>query len=73
MEVTQHVVVSIGRRVPRILAAWRRVEALPLTSRQKQLCLALARKPGRDDLAEIMGVGKSTAVSHLRSIYGKQR
>jgi DNA-binding CsgD family transcriptional regulator len=57
--------------VPRALALRRRVEDLPLTAREKQLCLLLARDPSHPDLADTMGVAVSTVITHQRSIYAK--
>jgi DNA-binding CsgD family transcriptional regulator len=70
-EQTEHVGVTIERRIPRSLALLRRIETLPLTSREKQLCLLLARDPSRDDLADAMGVAAATAINHQRSVYAK--
>jgi DNA-binding CsgD family transcriptional regulator len=70
-EVTEFLAVTIERRVPRMLSAFRRIERLALTSREKELCLLLARDPARQDLADEMGVGASTVITHLRNIYAK--
>jgi DNA-binding CsgD family transcriptional regulator len=70
-ELTEYVGVTIERRLPRALAAFRHIEQLPLTSREKELCLLLARNPARQDLAHEMGVGASTVVTHMRNIYAK--
>jgi len=70
-EPTRQIGITIERRVPRALAILRRIEELPLTAREKQLCLLLARDPDRDDLADAMGVGAGTVVTHQRSIYAK--
>ncbi len=70
-EVTEFLAVTIERRVPRMLSAFRRIEQLALTSREKDLCLLLARNPARQDLADEMGVGASTVITHLRNIYAK--
>jgi DNA-binding CsgD family transcriptional regulator len=70
-ELTEFVGVTIERRLPRMLAVFRRVEQLPLTAREKELCLLLARDPARQDLAYEMGVGASTVVTHLRNIHAK--
>jgi len=70
-EPTGQIGITIERRVPRALALWRRVEQLPLTGREKQLCLLLGHDPARDDLAEAMGLAASTVVTHQRSIYAK--
>jgi DNA-binding CsgD family transcriptional regulator len=70
-EPTQHVVISIERRVPRPLAMRRRIEGLQLTAREKQLCLLLAADPVRSDLARTMGIGETTLTTHLRNIHAK--
>jgi DNA-binding CsgD family transcriptional regulator len=70
-EPTQHVVISIERRVPRPLAMRRRIEGLQLTAREKQLCLLLAADPVRSDLAGMMGIGETTVITHLRNVYAK--
>ena len=70
-EPTQHVVISIERRVPRPLAMRRRIEDLRLTAREKQLCLLLAANPARNDLAGTMGIGETTVTTHLRNVYAK--
>jgi DNA-binding CsgD family transcriptional regulator len=72
-EPTRQIGITIERRVPRALAILRRIEELPLTAREKQLCLLLARDPDRHDLADAMGVGAGTVVTHQRSIYAKLR
>jgi DNA-binding CsgD family transcriptional regulator len=70
-EQTQHIAITIERRVPCALALRRRVENLPLTAREKQLCLLLAQEPSRQDLAHIMGVAVSTIITHQHSVYAK--
>jgi DNA-binding CsgD family transcriptional regulator len=68
---TEHIGVTIERRVPRMSSAFRRIEQLALTSREKELCRLLARDPARQELAAEMGVGASTVITHLRNIYAK--
>jgi DNA-binding CsgD family transcriptional regulator len=70
-EQTRDIAVTVERQVPRVLALRRRVESLPLTAREKQLCLLLARDPSRHDLADAMGVAASTVVTHQHSVYAK--
>jgi DNA-binding CsgD family transcriptional regulator len=70
-EQTGQIGITIERRVPRPLALRRRVEDLPLTGREKQLCLVLARNPSRQDLAAEMGLAASTVITHQRSVYTK--
>jgi DNA-binding CsgD family transcriptional regulator len=70
-EPSQFVGVTIERREPRRLALWRRVEALPLSGREKQVCLLLARGHDAAEAARAIGVGEHTVVSHRRSLYNK--
>jgi DNA-binding CsgD family transcriptional regulator len=56
--------ITIERRVPRALALRRWVEDLPLTGREKQLCLLLAHGRSRQDLADVMGVSAGTVITH---------
>jgi DNA-binding CsgD family transcriptional regulator len=71
VELTRHVSITIERRVPRALALHRRLEDLPLTGREKQLCLLLAHSPSRQDLADAMGVSTGTIITYQRSIHAK--
>jgi DNA-binding CsgD family transcriptional regulator len=68
---TPHIGITIERRVPRALALWRRVEALPLTAREKQYCLLAARDRERDDIADAMGLSANTVTTFRRSVYAK--
>jgi DNA-binding CsgD family transcriptional regulator len=70
-EQTSQVGITIERRVPLALALLRRVEDLPLTAREKHLCLLLARGLSVPDLAAAMGLTASTVISHQRSIHAK--
>jgi DNA-binding CsgD family transcriptional regulator len=70
-EPTRLIGITVERRVPRALALRRRVEDLPLTAREKQLCLLLARNLSSQDLADAMGVAASTVITHQRSVYAK--
>jgi DNA-binding CsgD family transcriptional regulator len=70
-EQTRQIGITIERRVPRALALLRRVEELPLTNREKQLCLLLARDISGRDLADAMRVAGTTVVTHRSSIYAK--
>jgi Transposase len=56
IEQTRHIGITIERRVPPLLALHRRLENLPLTAREKQVCLLLARDLSGRQLAEVMGV-----------------
>jgi DNA-binding CsgD family transcriptional regulator len=70
-EQTREIGVTIERHVPRVLSLRRRVEALPLTAREKQLCLLLSRNRPSQDLAQMMGLATSTVITHQRSVYAK--
>jgi DNA-binding CsgD family transcriptional regulator len=71
IEQTRHIGITIERRVPPLLALHRRLENLPLTAREKQVCLLLARDLSGRQLAEVMGVAPSTAITHQRNLYAK--
>ena len=71
VEKTRDIAVTIQRRVPRPLAVRRRVEDLPLSGREKQLCFLLTRDPSLQELSAIMGVAPSTVITHQRNIYVK--
>jgi DNA-binding CsgD family transcriptional regulator len=70
-EQTRQIGITIERRVPRVLAVRRRVENLPLTGREKQLCLLLAHARSRQDLADAMGVSTGTVITHQSNLYAK--
>jgi DNA-binding CsgD family transcriptional regulator len=71
MEQTRQIGITVERRVPRALALRPRVEDLPLTGREKQLCLLLTQDRSRQELGEAMGVSTGTVISHQSSIYTK--
>jgi DNA-binding CsgD family transcriptional regulator len=54
--------------VPYAVALHRRVNDLPLTGREKQVCLLLARNPSGVDLADAMGLTANTVIAHQRAI-----
>jgi DNA-binding CsgD family transcriptional regulator len=63
--------ITIERREPLSLGLWRTIEALPLSRREKQVCLLLARGHDTANAARAMGVSEHTAVSHRRNLYNK--
>lgn len=72
IEQTRHVGITVERRAPRSLALLRRIEALNLTMREKQICLLLVRdQMQQGDLGDTMGVAASTVVTHQRCIHAK--
>jgi DNA-binding CsgD family transcriptional regulator len=70
-ETSRFVGINIQRREWQPLALHRKVEALALTDREKQLCLLLLRGGTTADMARIMGVSEHTVISHRRNLYGK--
>jgi DNA-binding CsgD family transcriptional regulator len=70
-EPTRDIGITIERRVPRVLALRGRIEDLPLTAREKQLCMLLVSNPSGRGLAERMGLAASTVITHQRSVYAK--
>jgi DNA-binding CsgD family transcriptional regulator len=69
---TRHIGITIDRQVPRALALHRRLEDLPLTGREKQLCLLLlAYDLSRRDVADRMGISSGTVITHQSNLYAK--
>jgi hypothetical protein len=50
--------------VPRTLALYRRLEALPLTGPEKKLCPLLTHDRLRGDFADAMGLPIGTIITH---------
>lgn len=67
----RYVAISVERHEPRVLGLLRKIEALSLSQREKELCLWLARGRNTATAAAAMGVSESTIVTHRRSIYRK--
>lgn len=70
-EPSRFIGVTIERREPKSLGLVRRVEGLPLTEREKQLCLLLARGHDTVNAARAMGVAEHTVITHRRHLYHK--
>jgi DNA-binding CsgD family transcriptional regulator len=70
-EQTRYIGITIERHVPLPLALHRRLERLPLTARERQIGLLLARNQSCRELADVMGIATSTAITHQRSLYAK--
>jgi DNA-binding CsgD family transcriptional regulator len=62
---------TIERREPQSLALLRKIEVLPLSGREKQVCLLLARGHDTANIARAMGVSEHTVISHRRNLYTK--
>lgn len=67
----RYIGITLDRYEPRSLALLRKVEALPLTDREKELCLLLARGQSAANAARAMGVAESTVITHRRHLYDK--
>jgi DNA-binding CsgD family transcriptional regulator len=56
---------------PMAIKLWRRLEALPLSRRQMQLCLLMGSGRTYSAIAEHLGIAESTVVDHSRRLYDK--
>ena len=65
------VIVVIERHVPLKLKLLNAMQFLPLSARQKEVCLLLSEGFGYQSLAERLGVTPNTIVDHVRKIYDK--
>lgn len=63
--------ITVERLEPLALKLWRRAEMLPLSGREIEVCLLLARGWSRANLAARLGVSENTAINHCRNIYAK--
>jgi DNA-binding CsgD family transcriptional regulator len=71
-EVSKGIVgLTIERREPRSLALWRKVEGLPLSRREKQVSILLARGQDTTNIAQALGIREHTVISHRRNLYNK--
>ncbi|MGH6836419.1 MAG: LuxR C-terminal-related transcriptional regulator [Methylocella sp.] len=63
--------ITVKRLEPLALKFWRRAEELPLTGREIEVCLPLALRQSRAEIAESLGISENTAINHCRNIYAK--
>lgn len=63
--------IQLTRRIPATLAAARRLERLPLSVKQKELCLQLVRRQGPRDIEVALGIKPSTQKDYAQRIYEK--
>ncbi len=63
--------VSLVRREPLRLRILRRINELPLSHRESQLCQGLVAGHSRGRLADDMGVTEHTVITHSRNLYAK--
>ena len=68
---SRFIAITIVQREPKHLRLLRQIERLPLTGREKQLCLLLTRDQARADIADTMGVSEATVISHRRNVFDK--
>ena len=59
---SRFIAITIVQREPKHLRLLRQIERLPLTGREKQLCLLLTRDQARADIADTMGVSEATVI-----------
>jgi DNA-binding CsgD family transcriptional regulator len=70
-EESRFIGIVVERHEPRSLGMFRKIEALDLTDREKQLALLFARGQDIPQAARTMGISEHTTISHRRSLYGK--
>ncbi len=66
-----HIGIQITRRVPQLLLALRRMEQLPLSVKQKELCLSLLNHLKADEIEARHGIKATTQKDYLKRIYDK--
>jgi DNA-binding CsgD family transcriptional regulator len=64
-------VILIERQVPLKLKLLDAMQCLPLSAKQKEVCLLLTDGCSYHDLAQRLGVGRTTIIDHVRKIYDK--
>jgi DNA-binding CsgD family transcriptional regulator len=70
-ESSRFIGMTIERREPAPVGLLRRIEGLPISDREKQLCLLLGQGHDMGSAAREMGVTENTLVTHRRRLYGK--
>lgn len=65
------IVILIERQVPLKLKLLDSMQFLPLSAKQKEVCLLLTNGCSYHDLAQRLGVGRTTIIDHVRKIYDK--
>lgn len=65
------VVVLIERHVPLKLKLLNTMQSLPLSAKQKEVCLLLTEGSSYQNLADRLGVRPNTIIDHVRKIYDK--
>jgi DNA-binding CsgD family transcriptional regulator len=70
-EPSRFIGITIQRREPASVGLLRRIEGLPISDREKQLCLFLSQGYDMVSAARAMGVTENTLVTHRRSLYSK--
>lgn len=65
------IVIVIERHVPFKLKLLNTMQSLPLSAKQKEVCLLLTEGSSYQHLAERLGVRPNTIIDHVRKIYDK--
>ncbi|HOW47585.1 MAG TPA: helix-turn-helix transcriptional regulator [Rubrivivax sp.] len=63
--------VGIVQHEPMRLAAWRAIQALPLTPAQREVCALLHAGHTRPEIAQSLAIAASTAGDHVKQLYGR--
>jgi DNA-binding CsgD family transcriptional regulator len=63
--------IQVSHQEPLAASLVRRVAGLPLTGREAQVCVHLAKGSSNETIAEQLGISKHTVITHGRTIYEK--
>lgn len=63
--------ITVRHQEPLAIKLWRKLETLPLSRRQAQLCLLMTSGLSYAAIAKRMGIAESTVIDHSRHIYNK--
>ncbi len=61
--------VTVQRQEPLPLSLARRLQRMPLSSRQKEICLALAEEKSYGAIANKLGLNERTVITHIQHIH----
>ena len=63
--------INIERHIPLILTLMQTLPSFPISAKQKEVCLLLARGYAQRKIAETLSVSHHTVTDHIRKIYDK--
>lgn len=65
------IAVAITHLVPRALALWQTVQGLPLSDRQRRVCLSFVLGRSLTEIADELRLSRHTVIDHLNKVYEK--